>query len=290
MRLFNGLAKWTVTLLLAMAAGLLVIIFLSSKPEINAYLLRIILLAAVGFLGGLIARLFYRGIPVIAAIFLSLTASLIAVLIIDHFYETGYQFQFLGNDFRLQAPNAGDVSQFILMTLVSFFPLLLFRHGSKIIPKPKKAPKVKKARKSFSKTLLPYLTKADPRNWKFWKKLKKLQITKRTPVKTAKFERPVLSIPRPITAKSASAPVTIRKNASAKPAVKKFKLPGKIFNGNPADVKLVGEEEHCCPYCLEEVVKDDSRGVKVCPECGTWHHQDCWNLTDSCGVAHRNEL
>jgi ribosomal protein L37AE/L43A len=72
--------------------------------------------------------------------------------------------------------------------------------------------------------------------------------------------------------------------------VKKLKLPGKIFKGNLADVKLVGEEEHCCPYCLEEVVKGDNRGVTVCPECGTWHHQDCWSLTGSCGVAHRNEL
>lgn len=290
MKLFKGLAKWTVILLLAMSAGLLVIIFISSKPEISTYLLRLILLAAVGFLGGLIARLFYRGIPIIAAILLSSTASLIAVLIIDHFYETGYQFQFLSTDFRFQAPNAGDVSQFILMTLVSFLPLLLFRHRLKTIPKPQKAPKVKKARKSLSKMLLPYLTKADPRNWKLWRKLKKLQITKRAPVKTARVERPVLSIPRPVTTKNASAPVTIRKNTSAKSAVKKFKLPEKIFKGSSADVKLVGEEEHCCPYCLEEVVKDDSRGVKVCPECGTWHHQDCWDLTGSCGVAHRNEL
>jgi len=56
------------------------------------------------------------------------------------------------------------------------------------------------------------------------------------------------------------------------------------------DVKLTGEEEHVCPYCLEEVVKNDSQGVVVCPECGTWHHQDCWNVTGACGVAHRNEL
>jgi len=287
MKVFNGVAKWIVLLLLALSAGLLVIILLSPKPEISTYLLRLILLAAVSFISGLIVRLFFRRISVIAAIPLSLTANLIAVLIIDHFYETGFQFQFLGSDFRFQAPNAGDVSQFILMTLVSLLPLLLFRHTSTSIPKPQKAPKAKKARKSLSKLIQPYLTQADPRNWKLWKQPK---VKKRTPSKAAKIERPVLSVPHPVVAKSVSAPVTIRKTSVAKPAVKKLKLPGKIFRGNSADVKLVGEEEHCCPYCLEEVVKNDSRGVMVCPECGTWHHQDCWDLTGSCGVAHRNEL
>ena len=287
MKVFNGVTKWIVVLLLALSAGLLVIIFLSPKPEITPYLMRLLLLAAVGFISGLIVRLFFRGISAIAAILLSLTASLIAVLIIDHFYETNYQFQFLGNDFRFQTPNAGDVSQFIMMTLVSLLPLLLFRHASNSIPKPQKASKAKKPRKSFSQLIMPYLNKADPRNWKLWKHSK---VKKRPPVKTAKVESPVLSVPRPTAAKIVSAPVSIRKTTTAKPAMKKLKLPGKIFKGNSADVKLVGEEEHCCPYCLEEVVKDDSRGVTVCPECGTWHHQDCWSLTGSCGVAHRNEL
>ena len=287
MKVFNGVAKWIVILLLALSAGLLVIIFLSPKPEISAYLMRLILLAAVSFITGLTIRLFFRGIPAIAAILLSLTVSLIAILMIDHFYETGFQFQFLGNNFRFQAPNAGDVSQFILIILVSLLPLLLFRHASNSVPKPQKAPTTKKVRKSFSQLTTPFLTKADPRNWKFWKQFK---VIKRAPVRSAKIERPVLSVPRPVAAKSTSAPVTIRKNSAARPAVKKLKLPGKIFKGNSADVKLVGEEEHCCPYCLEEVVKDDSRGVTICPECGTWHHQDCWSLTGSCGVAHRNEL
>ena len=61
MKMFNGVAKWIIMLLLALSAGLLVIIFLSSKLEITAYLMRLILLAAVGFLGGLIARLLLSG-------------------------------------------------------------------------------------------------------------------------------------------------------------------------------------------------------------------------------------
>jgi hypothetical protein len=56
------------------------------------------------------------------------------------------------------------------------------------------------------------------------------------------------------------------------------------------DVKLLGETEHRCPYCLELVQKNDSRGVVICPECKTWHHKDCWDITGFCQVAHRHDL
>jgi ribosomal protein L37AE/L43A len=52
-------------------------------------------------------------------------------------------------------------------------------------------------------------------------------------------------------------------------------------------VLLSGEEEHVCPYCLEEVVKNDRRGVKVCKVCKTWHHGDCWAITGVCQVPHQ---
>ena len=171
MKVFNGVAKWIVVLLLALSAGLLVIIFLSPKPEISAYLLRLILLAAVGFISGLIVRLFFRGISAIAAIFLSLIASLIAVLIIDHFYETGYQFQFLGNDFRFQVPKCRRCKPIHIDDPCISSSASALQAASNSIPKPQKAPKTKKVHKTFSQLILPYLTKADPRNWKVWKQL-----------------------------------------------------------------------------------------------------------------------
>ena len=124
MKLLNGILKWILNLALALSAGLLVIIFLSSKPELSPYMLRLILLAVVGFTGGLVARALFRGIPTVFTIILSMVSSLLAVLAIDHFYETGYQFQVLRNDFRLRIPTLTDVSQFLLMTLVSLLPLL----------------------------------------------------------------------------------------------------------------------------------------------------------------------
>jgi hypothetical protein len=30
------------------------------------------------------------------------------------------------------------------------------------------------------------------------------------------------------------------------------------------------------------VKKNDPRGVVICPDCGTWHHKDCWDVTGSC--------
>jgi hypothetical protein len=54
-------------------------------------------------------------------------------------------------------------------------------------------------------------------------------------------------------------------------------------------VRLVGEEEHRCPYCLELVMKNDPRGITVCPICHTQHHADCWALTGVCQVPHYHE-
>jgi hypothetical protein len=56
-----------------------------------------------------------------------------------------------------------------------------------------------------------------------------------------------------------------------------------------SNVKLFGEVEHRCPYCLEVVHKNDRRGVKICPICQTHHHLDCWNITGMCQVPHQSE-
>lgn len=52
-------------------------------------------------------------------------------------------------------------------------------------------------------------------------------------------------------------------------------------------VQLSAREEHVCPYCLDKVVKNDPRGVKICKVCKTWHHADCWAITGVCQVPHQ---
>lgn len=51
-------------------------------------------------------------------------------------------------------------------------------------------------------------------------------------------------------------------------------------------IRLIGAEEHRCPYCLELVEPDDPAGVEICPVCHAHHHRACWNVTGSCQVPH----
>ena len=55
-----------------------------------------------------------------------------------------------------------------------------------------------------------------------------------------------------------------------------------------AEVQFSVYEEHRCPYCLDEVKRNDSRGVKECEICHSLHHADCWDITGMCQVPHLN--
>lgn len=55
-----------------------------------------------------------------------------------------------------------------------------------------------------------------------------------------------------------------------------------------AAVRLIGQTEHRCPYCLEIVEHHDRRGVTTCPDCKTRHHADCWAVTGMCQVPHQH--
>ena len=61
----------------------------------------------------------------------------------------------------------------------------------------------------------------------------------------------------------------------------------RLFNRKP-QLQISMYEEHKCPFCLEEVKRNDSRGVKKCPVCNTLHHADCWAITGFCQVPHLN--
>jgi hypothetical protein len=66
------------------------------------------------------------------------------------------------------------------------------------------------------------------------------------------------------------------------------RLRAPVKPATPNLVHLVGEEEHRCPYCLELVEPNDPRGIKICPECHTYHHADCWAVTGACQVPHHH--
>jgi ribosomal protein L37AE/L43A len=61
----------------------------------------------------------------------------------------------------------------------------------------------------------------------------------------------------------------------------------RLFQRKP-NLQISRYEDHRCPYCLEEVKRNDSRGIKKCNVCNAVHHADCWEITGSCQVPHLN--
>jgi hypothetical protein len=61
----------------------------------------------------------------------------------------------------------------------------------------------------------------------------------------------------------------------------------RLLNRKPA-LQLSVFEEHRCPYCLDDVKRNDPRGVKECSVCHSLHHADCWAITGMCQVPHLN--
>lgn len=291
MNVVNTLIKWLIQQAVALSAGLLVIIFLSPTPQISPFLLRIIILVAIAVMSAFSARVFFTRVTPIFSILTSLVSSLLSVLIIDHFYRSAYRMTFIDNQFKLDVPTVRDISQIVFLFLATLPVALLFRRPKSHRSQYRK-PLINfnKISRTISMRFNNILQVINPANWQI---LKKLKLQKKVSIKTPTYKTaaPKISMTSPTRIKSEKklAPVQVNKPASrTKP--QKMKSSKKIFSSRNHDVKLVGEEEHVCPYCLEEVHKNDKRGVKICQECGTWHHQDCWDLTGSCGVAHRNEL
>jgi ribosomal protein L37AE/L43A len=82
--------------------------------------------------------------------------------------------------------------------------------------------------------------------------------------------------------KSEKTKLIVAKKAPAKAAVGSRRAQRKVT--------LAAFDEHRCPYCLEEVKRNDPRGVVICPVCKAYHHKDCWDITGRCQVPHDNPL
>ncbi len=324
MKVLNGIFKWLAVLAFSLSAGLLVIIFLSDQPQINDFLLRILILLAIGFTGGLFIRFLFRKGFAVILILVGLITSILAVLIIDHFYETEYLLSFVTKDFIFQIPSTSDAAQISLLFLILLPAIVVFRRKKKPRGSEKKP---QQPHRTLSDRIEPIAYQVNPTNWniKFptmqrlsdrikpiarqvnptnWNiKLPKIskKTSKPTAVRNVNKSKPA-AVRKVTKSKSSTVHVSVpsskttikrtspKSTTRKKPLKKKIRLPGIRALHTNNDVKLMGEEEHVCPYCLEEVVRNDSQGMVICPECSTWHHQDCWNVTGACGVAHRNEL
>lgn len=93
-------------------------------------------------------------------------------------------------------------------------------------------------------------------------------------------------------APSATPRPRIRSRNRSRTAVKKDAMSAKSARKSRSrrrpQLKLAVVEEHRCPYCLDPVSRNDTRGVKQCDVCHTLHHADCWAITGFCQVPHLN--
>jgi len=294
MKLIRVLIKWLTHLVLALSAALLVIILLSSRLELGDFWLRILVLLAAALLGSLALRLLFPRLPAIPLLFVNLVNCTLAVLIIDIFYEGSYRLSFFIKPFNFQTPSLSDGGQLALLLLASLPGGLLFRRSRKTRQKTpaKPVPQARPAQPSLRQRVQPLLMRANPAHWTVTK-----QIAKQVAIKKRQWQQPKTKAAKPAAlrvrapqAKPSKSKTVKVQTAALKTGKATVRMPRRRFGRQARDVRLRGEEEHVCPYCLEPVTKHDSRGVVICPECGTWHHQDCWDLTGTCGVAHRNEL
>ena len=296
MKLIKGFLKWLLLILIGVISGLLVYVLQEMLNVSNELISRLVILFCIAFITSVFCRLMFRKAWAVFQIILVFPAVTLALFWFDKVYPGVYQFEFTQNLSKIQdvnsiqIPTIQDASQILFMLVISLPFILFFRKKKKKIVT--KSSSKSRSKPGFSEKWKIFTYRVNPVNWSIGQKTK--------PSKKGHSQKPVRvnnhssSLPVHISS-SRKSPTNIKTGSKEKTRIisskRKIRLPGNLFGSTVNhDVKLSGEEEKVCPYCLEEVRKGDSRGVVVCQECGTWHHEDCWTLSGSCGIAHRNEL
>jgi hypothetical protein len=94
--------------------------------------------------------------------------------------------------------------------------------------------------------------------------------------------------PKPADAGESGAKIKTGLPKESRPVRERIRNALRFFRRSKPDseIRLVGSEEHKCPYCLQPIAARDPRGVVTCPICKTRHHKDCWDITGMCQVPH----
>ncbi len=267
-KLISSLFLILLIAILTFLAGMGLLLYFQQHQFTNPIVERALLILATGLVSGITTRIILRKWHIIWRILIPFITVGLGIFLLDKIFPNNYELVFIDRT-PWSEPIGIDLVQIGLgyvMGLLALFIGMRRKSGqptvrtqtrpkTKTKTKPKIKSKTKPVIKSLQKPIL-FKTKQGDRKQKFTKKIpKKLSLSRSLPVlKTARL-------------------------ISAKP-----------HRLRQRDVKLLGETEHRCPYCLELVKKNDARGVVICPECKTWHHQDCWDVTGSCQVAHRHDL
>ncbi|HAF62266.1 MAG TPA: hypothetical protein DCK95_08070 [Anaerolineaceae bacterium] len=268
-------------LAIGVGSGYLIIYYLIPSSQISELLVRIMILLVVGIMVGLVIRFALAARLVFLKILYGILGSLLSIAILDYFFPGTYSL--IDKEVLFHNPTVSEYAQMGSLLALTLFTGL---GGRK-----KKAPTVKPPRKPPITLADRYHVMVAPITNTFDKWQTSLSsihlnpIKKSSPVVKKRSPQPKSSQARITTAQ----PIVKVKAKKETVSVKK-KPPVRKVHKKDENVKLVGTEDHRCPYCLEEVHKNDPRGIVICPDCGTWHHRDCWEITGSCQIAHKHEL
>ena len=266
-------------------SGYLILYYLAPQTEIGQLGTRVLILLVTGIGTGLVCRL---AVPKRAWFLKSTFAvlgSLLSIAILDWFFPGPFVL-LKKQAFPAVDWSAAEYTQIACLLVITLLISLLGKKHTTVPQReiqrsePKKVAQKAAPSRSASKLTVKSKAKAKLPSLKLNALAKKKTAKKTSSKKTA--TKPAVKKPTSaVKVKAARKSTTTKKKAAAAKTKKRSK------NNN---VKLTGTEEHRCPYCLEIVKKNDPRGVVVCPDCGTWHHKDCWDITGSCQVAHKHKL
>jgi ribosomal protein L37AE/L43A len=284
MRKINFLQASLIFLLvlsIGFGSGYLILYYLAPHTQASQLVTRIMILFVMGISIGLVCRLTIPSRMWFLKLCFGILGALLSILGLDWFFPSAFALLHEQN-FNIAWWSIGEYTQIgCLLLTVSFIALIGRRKtvtNRREIPQPELKRSTSKQGTIPSKKRSP-IAKKNGSATVILKSVAKKSPKKRSTAKKA-ANKPVI--------KNAAPAIKVKTAARTAPKRKKITA-AKLRNGNN-NVKLTGSEDHHCPYCLEEVRKNDPRGVWICPDCGTWHHRDCWEITGSCQIAHKHEL
>ena len=268
-------------LTVGVGSGYLIQYYLAPTTQVSQLLTRVIILlvSAVGV--GVVCRLAIPTKMMAIRVLYAMLGISLSILIFDRFFPG--PFSLLNEAGIIHSWSVAEYTQAACLLVSTIF--------ISAVGKKKSAPLKKTPQKAtFSLTELGNnLTTSIKRSFNSLKQ--KLHPAKTKPVKKSSGTKKPAVKSTPVKKSSRKAKnATVKVKSKSKTITAKKKAAPSRSRRKANNVTLVGREEHRCPYCLELVKKNDPRGVVICPDCGTWHHKDCWNVTGSCQIAHKHEL
>jgi ribosomal protein L37AE/L43A len=245
-------------------AGLGLLLYFQQHPLNNPIIERAAIILVIGLIAGFSSRIILRKWNMFWRVLIPFFAVGIGIYLLDKIYPNNYELVFIART-PWSEPIGIDLVQIGLGYVMSLLALFI---GMR--------------RKTQQRTMkLSPASKIKTKNRPDAKQAKKLFLFRKTASAHKK------NVSKKVSKHVNKKPVFTR----SIPVIRTTRLVSTRFRRlRKKDVKLLGETEHRCPYCLELVKKNDSRGVVICADCKTWHHKDCWDITGSCQVAHRHDL